>query len=283
MQQLAGRIYRSFLFVPVLNQEFVDKAATSDADAIILDLEASIPLDQKSAARERLGEAARSLTTAGQSVFCRINSDNSDDVKAVAASVAAGIVVPLVEQPVQIENIAETLTSEGSQKFIFPIIETPLGLYNLREILALDVEVAGLMFGAEDFVLGMGSRALPCRETLFNAAWELVFSARAHGITPYGLAGSLADFKDIKTFAALCEEARSIGFVGCPAIHPAQVEVLNQVFAPSTEELRNAKESIRAFEEAGEKAIAVSGRLIDYPIYYRLKKLLDEYENGLDQ
>lgn len=68
-----------------------------------------------------------------------------------------------------------------------------------------------------------------------------------------------------------------MGFVGCPAIHPAQVEVLHQVFTPSQQEMDNAKEAIAAFEAAGEKAISVNGRMVDYPIYYRLKMLLEEY------
>ena len=68
-----------------------------------------------------------------------------------------------------------------------------------------------------------------------------------------------------------------MGFVGCPAIHPAQVEVSNRVFSPSEAELDDARETVIAFEEAGGEAISFGGRMIDYPIYYRMKKLLDEY------
>lgn len=280
MQQLTDRVFRSFLFVPVLSHKYIDKAANSEADAIILDLEASIPLDRKTEARDNLGEAAAFLNAAGQIVLCRINAEDLEDVKAVADSGVAGAVVPLVEYPDQIAKVVEKLSSGGSQRLVFPIIETPLGLYNLRDILAVDVEVAGLMFGSEDFVLRMGSRALPCSETLFNAAWQVAFAARAHDIMPYGLAGSLADFKDMAAFEELCQEARKMGFGGCPAIHPAQVEVLHRVFTPSQEELDSAREAIEAFEKAGEKAVSVAGRMIDYPIYYRLKKLLDEYGAG---
>lgn len=278
MQQLAGRVYRSFLFVPVLTEKFVTKAANSDADAIILDLEASIPLDKKAEARAALGEAASFLGSSGQTVLCRINAENLDDAAAVAASDAVGLIVPLVEHPTQLAKVVEKLNSTGSEKQIFPIIETPLGLYNLREILALDMSVSGLMFGAEDFVSGMGSRAQPSRETLFNAAWQIACSARAHDINPYGLAGSLADFRDTDAFEGLCQEARSIGFVGCPAIHPAQIAVLHRVFTPSQGEIDHAREVVQAFKAAGEKAVSVDGRMVDYPIYYRLKKMLDEYE-----
>lgn len=277
MHQLVNRIYRSFLFVPVLTQKFIEKAAYSSADAVILDLEASIPMAQKAQARGGLAQAAVFLKESGQTVFCRINTGDLDDVTAVADCDMTGIVVPLVESPKQLAAVADKLKSEGSSTRIFPIIESPLGLYNLRDILSLDLEVGGFMFGTEDFVLGMGSRALPCRETLFNAAWQVAYSARAYGIAPYGLAGSLADFKDMEAFTALCNEARSMGFVGCPAIHPAQVEVLHQVFTPSQQEMDNAKEAIAAFEAAGEKAISVNGRMVDYPIYYRLKMLLEEY------
>ena len=277
MRQITNRIFRSLLFVPVLTQKFIDKAAQSTADAVILDLEASIPQDKKLLARESLAGAADSLKAAGKTAFCRVNAGDMADVAAAAACELTGIIVPIVESGKQLEEVAETLKSAHSQSLVFPIIETPLGLYNLREILAADVTVGGLMFGTEDFVLGMGSRALPCRETLFNGAWQVAYAARAHGISPYGLAGSLADFKDMDAFKVLCDEARSMGFVGCPAIHPAQVDVLHAAFSPTQSELDNAREAIQAFEDAGEKAISVGGRMIDYPIYFRLKKMLAEY------
>lgn len=278
MFQLATPIYRSFLFVPVLNNKFIDKAAASMADAVILDLEASIPNDRKQDARDALAGATETLKKQSKVAFCRVNAGSCDDLEAAIAAQVQGVIVPQVESSDQLRTAADIIGGATSPPALFPIIETPLGLYNLREIVALDVGVGGLMFGAEDFVTAMGSRAQPCRETLFNAAWQVAMVARAHGIYPYGITGTLANFRDVEAFTQLCLESSSIGFVGCPAIHPDQIAALHRAFSPTQQEIDHAKHVIREFEQAGHKAISVNNKMVDYPIYYRFKKLVEEYD-----
>ncbi len=278
MQQVTTQFYRSLLFVPVLVKRRVNKAAGLHADTIILDLEASIPLAQKQEARDKAPEVADFLRAAGKSVMIRINRANAEDAVMAAAADIDGLVVPVVEQPDDIYGIINAIRAAGlTAPPLLPIIETPRGLLNLSELISIDAGVCGLAFGAEDFVQVMGSRALPCADLLFNGAWQVAVTARAYGIKPYGIAGSLVDFNDLDTYRTLCEQARRIGMVGCPAIHPGQLDVLNEVFSASPAELSYASRAIAEFEAAGEKAIAVEGRLVDYPIYFRFKQLLEEY------
>jgi citrate lyase subunit beta/citryl-CoA lyase len=272
MWQVSSEVFRSFLFVPATSKRFVNKAIGLETDAVILDLEASIPHDQKEEARGCLCDAVEQLRQTHKTVLVRVNPGNLKDCTAAMEAQADGIVVPTVEQPEDLLCFSSRLDQE---KGLFPIIETPLGLVNLPSLLATDLPVGGLMFGSEDFVVRMGSRALPCRDLLFNACWQLAVHARAQGITPYGIPGTLADFSETERFREICEQGRRIGMAGCPAIHPGQLSVLNEVFSPSDEELAVARRAVEAFIAAGERAIAVDGRMVDYPIYERYRELLE--------
>lgn len=270
-------VIRSLIFVPTLSKRFLEKAPSVPCDAVILDLEASIPLDKKVAARAELISASKFLREKGVGqVFVRINPRNVKDMQAAYDCYADGVIIPSTNSPEDICTFASLSSGSGDNELppIYPIIETPLGLLNLRSILDTDVKYGGVMFGAEDFVLGLGPLATPSVDSLLGAAYTVSLTAHAYGLNPYGIAGSLASFKDSEKFKQLCLQARGIGMVGCPAIHPDQVDAINKWFAPNAQEIEIAKAAILAFEEAGGVPITSMGQMIDQPIYERYRALI---------
>ena len=269
---------RSFLFFPVTSERFLRKAPSIPADALILDLEASIPSEQKADARAAVAGAIQFLrSNTNSKLFVRINPRDRDDAAACRDASVDAVVVPSTngaDDLLRLKPIFDDADASANIP-IYPIIETPAGLINLREILDADINFGGVMFGAEDFVLGLGPLAAPGQDSLFTAAYQVAVHARAYGLPPYGIASTLADVRDLSDFAAACRQARAIGMVGCPGAHPAQVEVVNQEFSPTDDEMRRARAAIEAFEAAGGVPIVVEGRMIDEPIYIRYKALLD--------
>lgn len=268
---------RSLLFVPVLKERFIEKAPGTGAHAIILDLEASIALDRKVEAREALAFAVGTLhENGGAEVVARINAGSREDMQAVAESGADAIMVPTVEYAHELNEVAEVLQSLPASRDmrVYPIIETPLGLLNIREIIETGLNFGGIMFGGEDFVMRLGSGAVPSDDSLFTGAYMVAVAARAYGLNPYGVAGSMADFRDVEQFAAQCKRAKGIGMVGTPAVHPGQVEVINREFAPSPEEVARAQKALADFDEAGGVPVVVDGKMIDGPIAVRYRAML---------
>lgn len=270
---------RSLLFVPVLNEKLVAKACGVAADAVVLDLEASIPANLKEQARQRLAHCIHTLHQAGRKVLVRVNRDNTQDCIAAVEHGADAIVVPCVENAGHIRVALDSVQQLGSAAPVawMPIIETPLGLLNVKTIVAMDVNFAGILFGAEDFVLRVGQGVKPSEAALFNAAWQVSVTASAYDLPCYGIAGSIAAFRDPESFRRLCHQAKSIGMVGCPAIHPDQIRIVNEVFQPTNAEVEAAQAVVTAFEAANFSAVSHQGEMIDYPIYDRAKNLLLQF------
>jgi citrate lyase subunit beta/citryl-CoA lyase len=135
--------------------------------------------------------------------------------------------------------------------------------------------VVALSLGAEDFALSAGM--LPEAEGLFYPKQQVVFAARAAGIQPLGFVGTVADYKDQEAFRAIVRRSRRLGFVGASCIHPLQVQVLNEEFAPSAEEVAQAERMVVAYEAAvaaGMGAVEFEGRMIDIPVVGRARQVL---------
>ncbi len=269
---------RSLLFVPALKQHYIEKAVRADPDAVVLDLEASIPDNRKKDARNLLPESIHTLKKAGQTVFVRVNRDDLKDYAMASEQRADGIVLPCVEQKTHIDD-ARHIASQYAHDHeiaLLPIIETPMGLLNMRDIAGAEASPSGIMFGAEDFVLRLGSGVEPNESALFNAAWQVSVTAAAHQLPAYGIAGSIANFNDDVKFRRLCRQAKNIGMLGCAVIHPRQVSIVHDVFQPSPSEVDNARAVIKIFEEANFHTISLQGKMIDYPVYHRARALLQQ-------
>ena len=259
---------RSALFVPLADERFIAKAHQRGADALLLDLEDSVPPAQKAQARARLGDAARRLTSVGALVMVRINSAPehlAEDLKAAAKSSVSAVFLPKVESAEQV--VAAEFMLKGSNAGIVAMLESPASVLDAAAIARAGTRLAGLAFGSEDYcgLLGIASD----KAALDWPAQMVAVAARARGLAAFGLPGPVSEIADMGAYARLLEKAKAMGYTGCTCIHPKQVAEANRVYSPTAEELALAREIVAAFDAAvkeGRGAFALHGRMIDAPV-----------------
>lgn len=281
--------WRSIMFVPALNQRFIDGAPSRGADCVQLDLEDAIPPDQKDAARANVGAAADALAAAGCDVIVRINRPwrmAIADIEASTRRSVAALTLPKVPAAGHVRVVRETLDDiererglpVGHTKLI-AMIETAEALSRMEEIAHASDRVIGLIVGAEDLAVSMGMK--PTHQSLLGPNLQAVAAARAAGRMPLGYVGSVADFSDLEAYRALIREARGLGFTGAFAIHPNQVPILNEEFSPSPEEVEAARSLIAAFEQGmreGRGAISHQGKMVDLPVVDQARAVLEAHD-----
>lgn len=267
---------RSALFVPLADDRFVAKAHERGADALLLDLEDSVPPAYKREARARLAEAARQLVERGATVMVRVNSAPDlvdDDLKAAADAPLAAVFLPKVESAAQVRDADKKLG--GSAALLVAQLESPGAVLAAVDIAGAGTRLAGLAFGSEDYcgALGIASD----KAALDWPAQMLAAAARSRGLAALGVPGPLQEIADMGAFTRLLEKAKAMGYTGCTCIHPRQVEAANRVYAPSADEIALAREIIAAFEAAGREgrgALSLHGRMIDAPVVDQARAIL---------
>jgi citrate lyase subunit beta / citryl-CoA lyase len=267
---------RSALFVPLADERFLARAHERGADALLLDLEDSVPPAQKAAARARLPDAARQLSARGATVMVRVNSTPdhlAEDLKAAAQSPVAAVFLPKVESAEHVVA-AEYLLANSAAKLV-ALLESPAAILAAAEISQAGTRLAGLAFGSEDYcgALGIASD----KAALDWPAQMLAVAARARGLAAFGLPGPVSEIEDTAAFIRLLEKAKAMGFTGCTCIHPKQVAAANRVYSPTAGEIALAEEIIAAFEAAvreGRGAFALHGRMIDAPVVDQARAIL---------
>lgn len=268
--------FRSQLFIPALSTQFVEKAHTRGADAIIVDLEDAIAPQSKDEARRALPGVVESIAARGMPVFVRVNNDRpllAQDLEAAQASAATGILLPKAEDPAQVRQVAERMDASG--KSLALLLESPMAMLRAAELAQCSDRVVALAFGSEDYCTCMGVR--PTIEAMRAPAYSLALAARAWGRAAWGVVGSIAEIADLGHFGQMAAVARDLGYTGALAIHPRQVPVLNEAFGASQEELAEAASIVEAFDkavEAGRGAVQHNGRMLDKPIVDRARALL---------
>lgn len=284
----AARRRRTQLFVPANKPPFIAKAAASGADAVILDLEDSVPVDQRAVARAALDGAVTELTAIDPDlhVIVRVNSDATlvDDVRTAVAAGAHSVLLPKTESAGEVRHV-ESLLDEAERRADRPagrtelqlLVETPRGLLEIAAIAGAGDRVVAMMLGIEDLSTEL---EIDPRSPDFDVRWAhglLIVAARAHGLAPYGLMGSLANFRDLPALAVDARQARAFGYLGALCIHPVQVELLNEAFSPTADEVADAQAVVAALEQGqrdGTAAVRIGGRMIDTPMGERARRLL---------
>jgi citrate lyase subunit beta/citryl-CoA lyase len=282
---LALPVWRSILFVPALSDRFVDSALRQPADALQIDLEDSIGPDDKQRAREAAPAVARRFAQAGFDVLVRVNRPWRllvRDLEAVVAREVHATTLPKVPDASFVREAAQVLAEleheremPAGQTRVIAMIESPDGLANIDAIAAAHPRVAAIIVGAEDLAL-----TLQCAvddEALLAPNQRAVFAARRAGVMPLGFVGSVADYADLDAFRARIERARRLGFDGGFCVHPRQVPVMNQAFAPTPAEVARAQALVTAFEAQqaqGRAAFAFEGRMVDRPVVEQARALL---------
>ncbi|SMF29188.1 citrate lyase subunit beta / citryl-CoA lyase [Tistlia consotensis] len=281
----AAPLWRSMLFIPVLNERFVARAGERGADAIQLDLEDSIPPDRKAEARAAVAETAARVAGAGRDVLVRVNRPWSLLVRDLEASVCravAAINLPKVDSAehllAAVEVIEEAERRQGlppGHTKILAMIETAKGLENAGEIARAHPRLVAMTAGAEDLAVSFGGR--PTEDLLYYSNLRVLSAARAAGVMPIGYFASVADYADLGRFRQVAERSAALGFEGGFCIHPSQVGPLNEAFSPAPAEVEKAAAMVAAYEAAkreGCGAIVHEGRMLDQPIVDQAMRLL---------
>jgi len=281
---------RSLLFVPAGNARYLKSALQGSADVIQLDLEDAIPPAQKEQARAEARVAVDRIHDAGRVGTVRINHGMSlalADLEAVVGPGLAGLTVPKVSSAEQLQQLDEAVTALEEQRQL-PVgqlrlvaqIESAAGVLNAREIARATPRLAAMGLGMEDLAAEVGSGVDP--DTLYFPSMLLLYAAREAGVTPIGYLGSITMYNDADTFGQWIRRARSLGFEGGFAIHPNQVEILNTEFAPTQQEVKEARKLIEAFETRTDKssgAFSWEGRMVDKPVVDRARRAAKRYEH----
>lgn len=286
---VAPPVWRSILYVPAHLPRFVAKAATCAADAVLLDLEDSVPAELKVHARGGLRAAVAALKTAPLEVLVRVNGPLQlmvPDLDAAVAAGADGVALPKLRGASHLEAIDELLSTledehgvEAGTTRVIPMIETPRAFDAMTTIARASSRVAGMMLGGGDFALHCGSEASP--EVLRLPKQMLVIAARAAGVPPLGLVGTPDELADLDAFEQMARQSKEMGFAGATCIHPSQVAPLNRAFAPSERDVLLAQAQLNAYETAraaGHGAARVAGKMIDAPVIERARQVLAQHE-----
>jgi citrate lyase subunit beta/citryl-CoA lyase len=262
------------LFIPADRPDFIAKAPSRGADAIILDLEDAVAPQAKAQARAALADAVPALTGQGLTVWLRINAPAEGGLDDLAAAQGAGVTTVMIPKCDALQDIRELAVIAGPAMGLVPLIEDPRGLAQAG-VIGSAPQVKALAFGSEDFAASLGVEPSPL--ALSTPAQMLVLAAAAAGRPAYGLPGSLAQFRDLEAFSVVAERAAALGFSGAMAIHPAQVAVLHRAFAPSPKQRAWAEAILRAAEgQSGGQggATAAEGEMIDRPIILRAQRIM---------
>ena len=280
-------VWRSALFVPANVERFVAKAVDRGADALIIDLEDSVPLAQKDAARALVPEIVKRFRDTGNSdVMVRINQPLELAVPDIESAVIPGvdaIKITKVEGPEHLRLLDEMVTrleqSRGlpvGKIWFVGLIEAPGPLAKAHDIARSTPRLAGISLGAEDYATAIGAK--PTEETLLMPKQQVVQAARAAGIMPLGTIGSVADFADLEGYTRIVRRSADFGFIGSACIHPSLVPILNAGFSPSVEEVAYAERIVALDRQAaaeGRASFALDGKMIDIPIVQRAEALLE--------
>ena len=302
---MAPRVTRTYLAVPAHRARMVQGAAASAADAVFMDLEDAVPLAEKAAALQGAVTALTTLDWGRKTVTVRLNAIDSASIRNEIAQLAGlarldAFIVPKAERVADVATIGgwirDASASRAKPVEMELLIETALGLVNVEGLAIADPLVAALHLGVGDFAASIGARsaeigASPAGYQLVGSAADghprvpldlfaypmmrLLVAARAFGLR--AIDGPCGAFRDEVITAATAMKAAAMGFDGKQVIHPSQIEPTRKAFVPSDQELAEARRTIAAMEaaeNAGQGAVTLDGKMIDYANLRMVQRLL---------
>lgn len=277
------RMRRSRLYVPGSEPKYFINAALHGADGIILDLEDSVHPAEKDAARLLVRNALRGVDFLGCERMVRINQlpQGLQDLDEIVPESPDLILIPKVEGPNEVieasQRIEEIKSKSGVARTIWlmPILESALGIENAYKIANSSAQISGLTIGVEDYTADLGVvKTAIGTESLF-ARQRIVNTARAAGVQAIdSVFGDVADMEGLRVWAL---NSRALGFEGMGCVHPLQIPVIHQAFAPTQAEIEKALRIVAAFHEAQQKGLGVvslGSKMIDPPVVQRALKLM---------
>jgi citrate lyase subunit beta / citryl-CoA lyase len=286
-------MFRSLIFVPSNSRRFIDKAKMLTADITCFDLEDSVPINEKVAARQMITQTLKDRTEYKTNLYIRINSLNSgmafSDLKEIIQNGVDGIVIPKVNDENEMLDIARFISiledergiEKGSIK-LMPSIETAKGVVNTYFIAKADQRVNAVIFGVFDFLYDMG---LDYAENDENDGIEYMY---ARGKIPVdakaaGVVAIDAIWQKVDDTSGLIKDAivgKRLGYSGKSLIHPGQIEPVHKIFIPTKNEIEWAKKVIEALDQtmergSGRGAVKLEGKMVDAVHYKQAKAILN--------
>jgi citrate lyase subunit beta/citryl-CoA lyase len=264
----AYRPRRSVLYMPGNNERALEKAKSLPVDGLILDLEDAVDPDHKATARKNACAAAASGAYGSREVTVRVNGSSTewhdDDLAAACAAGPDGIVVPKVDSADEVRSLVDAMERHRAPERtrLWAMVETPEAVLAVGEIASAAPRLAVLVMGTNDLVKELGARHVPGRAPLLTALSLSVLAARRSGVAI--LDGVYNDVTDADGLEAECRQGRDLGFDGKTLIHPGQVDPCNRVFAPSEDEVADARELLAAWDAgSGAGVVTHRGRMVE--------------------
>ena len=263
---------RSVLYMPASNARALEKAKTLDVDGVILDLEDAVAPEAKAEAREMACATVKAGGFGKREVIIRVNGLDTDwghaDVVAAAQAGADALLFPKISTAAALHACEEALRSAQAPATLklWVMIETPLALFHLHEIAACaqSTRLNCFVLGTNDLAKETRARLIPGRAPMLPWLMQTLAAARLYGLDV--LDGVYNNLKDENGFIAECEQGRDMGMDGKTLIHPAQIAPANQIFAPSDEEIAQARKIVAAFDlpdNHNKGVIPLDGRMVE--------------------
>src|SRR6266567_736279 len=277
------RLRRSRLYVPGSEPKYFINAALHGADAIILDLEDSVHAAEKDAARLLVRNALRAVDFLQCERMVRINQLplGLEDLDEIVPESPDLILIPKVENPARIveagARIAEVKAGYGIARpiWLMPILESALGIENAFAIATASDKIVALTIGLEDYTSDLGVVKTPTGAESLYARQRIVNAARAAGVQAIdSVFGDVGDSDGLRAWGL---NSRALGFEGMGCVHPVQIPIIHDAFAPTTTEIERAQKIVAAYNDAEQKGLGVvslGSKMIDPPVVQRALKLM---------
>jgi citrate lyase subunit beta/citryl-CoA lyase len=277
------RLRRSRLYLPGNEPKFMLNAGLHKPDGIILDLEDSVAPPEKDAARTLVRNALRSIDFKDSERMVRINQGDRglEDLEFIAAHNVHVVLIPKVESAEQViavdKKISELLAAKaiGRPVYLMPIVESALGAIRAYEIATASPNIVALTIGLEDYTADIGVQRTDEGRESFWARCQVINAARAAGVQP--IDSVYSDVANMEGLRQAVLEAKGLGFDGKGCIHPRQITVIHEAFAPTEAELTKARRIVEAFEEAqkmGLGVVSLGSKMIDPPVVKRAQRIV---------
>ena len=269
---------RSMLFAPGNKYELLQKFSKIQPDIAIIDLEDAVPDSEKQVARENLQKYAQEDKTA-VTTYVRVNALVSqhfeEDIRSIPPQIA-GIVIPKVNDASDIERATQAIERNSVSAKILVGIETVKGLMSVHDIFGT-ASVFAAYFGAEDYIHDLGGLRTDGNTEVLFARTQIGISSRLFGVPVVDQI--VADFSDSERFMKEAQQAKSLGFTGKLCIHPSQVPLANQSFSSTPEEIQQAIELLKVYDEAvanGTASIVHNGQMVDEALAKQARRILSQ-------
>jgi citrate lyase subunit beta/citryl-CoA lyase len=277
------RMRRSRLYVPGCEPKYFINAALHGSDGVILDLEDSVHASEKDAARVLVRNALRAVEFCGCERMVRINQIplGLEDLDEIIPESPDLILIPKVESPQQVievdGRIAEIKSNYGITRpvWLMPIVESALGIENAFSIATASPQIVALAIGLEDYTADLGVVKTPAGNESIYARQLVINAARAAEVQAIdSIFSDVGDLEGLRTWAL---NSRALGFDGMGCVHPMQIPMIHEAFAPSAAEIERARRIVAAYDEAQAKGLGVvslGSKMIDPPVVQRALKVM---------